>query len=171
MTERLRGFGPIAAAEARILILGSMPSAESLRRQQYYGHPRNAFWPIMGALFGAGPSLPYADRTARLAAAGVAVWDVIAACARATSADAEIRDERPNDFAGFFATHPRIDHLFFNGGKSEEVFCRRVLGELPPPYRDIARTRLPSTSPALASLDFAQKLAAWRIVLQVLGSS
>ena len=62
-----------------VLVLGSMPGAASLARTEYYGHPRNAFWPIMGALFGAGPELPYAERTARLTAAGVQcelhLWD------------------------------------------------------------------------------------------------
>jgi TDG/mug DNA glycosylase family protein len=166
--ERLRGFPPIVGEEPRVLVLGSMPSAESLRRLEYYGHPRNAFWPIMGELFGAGPDLPYAERARRVAAKGLAVWDVIAACVRETSADADIQEEEPNDFSEFFAQHRALRRVFFNGGKSEQVFRRRVLPELGALAGKLEFARLPSTSPALASLDFAAKLRAWRILADAL---
>ncbi|PIE21874.1 MAG: DNA-deoxyinosine glycosylase [Planctomycetota bacterium] len=160
----LRGFPPIVGERPRLLVLGSMPSAESLRRQQYYGHPRNAFWPIMGQLFGAGPELKYEERAARLAEAGVAVWDVIAGCVRESSADADIRSEEPNDFLSFFAAYDSIAWLFFNGAKSEQVFRRRVLPLLQVGAAPQHFLRLPSTSPAHASLSFAAKLEAWRVL-------
>ena len=47
----ISGFPPIANKSAEILILGSMPSETSLLKHQYYGHPGNAFWPIMLSLF------------------------------------------------------------------------------------------------------------------------
>jgi hypoxanthine-DNA glycosylase len=84
------GFPPIAAAGARVLILGSMPSVASLAKQQYYGHPQNAFWPLMGRLFGAWPELPYDRRKAILCESGVAVWDVLH-CAAAGSLDTSVR--------------------------------------------------------------------------------
>src|SRR5688500_20135249 len=86
-------FPPIAAPDARVLILGSVPSIASLARQQYYGHPQNSFWPIMGRLFGAGQDVPYEERKCILHEHGVAVWDVLRECHREGSLDADIRVE------------------------------------------------------------------------------
>lgn len=159
-----QGLPPVAAAGARILILGSMPGRASLAAQRYYAHPRNAFWPIMGALFGAVPELPYAERLRRLTAAGIALWDVIACCERRGSLDADIVPDsvRANDFAAFFAAHPGIERIYFNGAAAETAFRRHVLPRLsapPPPGR-----RLPSTSPAHAARGYAEKLAAWSVL-------
>ena len=162
---RLRSFAPAVRADARVLVLGSMPGQASLDAAQYYAHPRNAFWPIMGALFGAGPELPYAERLATLNAAGVALWDVIAACARSGSLDSAIEPAsiEPNDFAGLFRACPRIGHVFFNGATAETAFRRHVRSRiaLPP---GLAFSRLPSTSPAHAARGFDAKLATWRAV-------
>ena len=104
----LRAFRRSRRRLARVLVLGSMPSVASLAKQEYYGHPRNAFWPIMGRLFGAGPELPYDQRKAVLCERGVAVWDVLKTCRRAGSLDTSIRvdSETPNDFVTFFRAHP-----------------------------------------------------------------
>lgn len=144
-----------------MLILGSMPGQASLVAGEYYAHRQNAFWRIMGALVGAQPELPYEQRLERLQAAGIALWDVIAACEREGSLDADIvgKSIRPNDFAAFLAKHPAIRRICFNGGTAEASFRRHVL-----PGLDAARyelIRLPSTSPAHAALSFGQKLAAW----------
>ncbi|QLQ24531.1 MAG: DNA-deoxyinosine glycosylase [Dechloromonas sp.] len=165
MTGHARGFPPIAAPGARILILGSMPGQASLAAGQYYAHPRNAFWPIMGALLGFAPALPYPERAVRLAAAGVALWDVLHACTRPGSLDTAIdRDSaEPNDFAAFFAAQPGIRHVFFNGSAAAALFRRH--DQLPP---GAAGTRLPSTSPAHAGRNFADKLAAWQAVADAL---
>lgn len=168
--EVLQGFAPLARPEARVLVLGSMPSAASLQADEYYGHSRNAFWWIMGELFGAGPKLSYAKRVAVLTAAGVAVWDVLAACRRQGSLDSAIEadSERPNDFAGFLEAHPRIGVVCFNGAKAEQVWKRHVAPRLREDARVAERVaaldllRLPSTSPAHASLDRSAKLAEWR---------
>lgn len=163
--NRIESFPPIASDSSRVLILGSMPGAASLKAGQYYAHPRNAFWPIMGALFGAGPLLPYPERVARLQAAGVALWDSLKACVRPGSLDASITDEVANDFPAFFAKYPRIEHVYFNGGKAETVFRRHALPSLPAgPY---VFTRLPSTSPAHATLPLDTKVRAWSVVLEV----
>lgn len=154
------GFPPVVARGARLLVLGSMPGEASLRARQYYAHPRNAFWPIMGALFGAEPGLAYPDRLRALTSAGVALWDVLRSCARSGSLDSAIRDEEANDFAGFFAEHAGIASVLFNGTKAEQAFRRHVLPGLdrPPPIL----LRLPSTSPAHAGMSLARKLEAWR---------
>lgn len=159
-----RSFAPACAADARVLVLGSMPGAASLAANEYYAHPRNAFWPIMGALFGAGPELPYAERLQCLTAAGVALWDVIAACERPGSLDSAIAPAsiQANDFARLFRDCPHIGHVFFNGSAAETAFRRHVHGRIALPALHF--TRLPSTSPAHAARGFAAKLAAWQAV-------
>ena len=160
----VRSFAPLFRADARVLVLGSMPGTASLAAAQYYAHPRNAFWPIMGALFGAGPELPYAQRLERLASAGVALWDVIGRCERAGSLDSAIAPAsiEANDFAGLFAACPGIAHVFFNGTAAETAFRRHVRGRIALPPLHFAR--LPSTSPAHAARGLEAKLAAWQVV-------
>ena len=163
---QVRGFPPISRADARILILGSMPSRESLARQQYYAHPRNAFWPIMAALLAIG-NLDYADRVEQVRSRGVAIWDVLGACFRPGSLDSDIDDASlvPNDFTPFFSDHPRLRRIFFNGAKAESVYVRRVLPGLNAEAAALPRLRLPSTSPAHAALSISEKTAAWRVIL------
>ncbi len=160
----IRSFPPIADASARVLILGSMPGEESLRAKQYYAHPRNAFWKLMGELFGAGTELPYDRRTQQLKKAGVALWDVLACCARKGSLDSAIDDASitTNNFPRFFSAHPRITHVFFNGAMAERCFRVQVQPRLDMPALQLAR--LPSTSPAHAARSYAQKRAAWAVV-------
>ncbi len=164
MKTRPTSFAPIADARARILILGTLPGEASLRARQYYAHPRNHFWPIMGALFGAGPELPYDQRTRRLRAARVALWDVVAEADRAGSEDAAIRAERPNDIPGLLAQCPRIRLIAFNGQPAARLF-RRHFPDLDS-RADIRCVVLPSTSPAHATRPAAEKCARWRIALR-----
>ena len=164
--SRVESFPPIASEKSRVLILGSMPGEASLKAGQYYALPRNAFWRIMGELFGAGPQLPYEQRVERLGRAGVALWDSLHSCVRPGSLDASITDEDANDFAAFFAKYPRIKHIYFNGAKAETTFRQRVLPTLP--NDRYALSRLPSTSPAHASMAFEAKLQAWSVVRNVL---
>jgi hypoxanthine-DNA glycosylase len=159
-------FSPIAAADARVLVLGTAPSVASLAKQQYYGHTQNSFWPIMGRLFGAGPELPYDQRKRVLCEHGVAVWDVLRECYRQGSLDASIHveSESPNDIATFLGQHPHVHTIFFNGQKAETAFRRHALPCVAKLNRELRYVRLPSTSPAHAGRTFAQKLAAWRAV-------
>ncbi|OZC44873.1 DNA-deoxyinosine glycosylase [Rhodococcoides fascians A21d2] len=157
----VHSFEPIVGPGATTLVLGSMPGVASLAAQQYYAHPRNAFWPIMGTLFGAGPELPYDARTERLRDHRIAVWDVLKLCTRAGSLDSAIVESSivANDFESLFAQQPNIDRVFFNGAKAAESYRRHVATGLPLPRVEF--TRLPSTSPAHASLDLAAKTRAW----------
>ena len=163
-----QGFPPIADAHARILILGSPPGQVSLQRQQYYAQPQNAFWKIMGRLFGASPELPYEDRAQDLVRNRIALWDVCAAAQRPGSLDAAIVHSSvvPNDFAAFIATHPHVELICFNGGKAAELYRRLVLPGLPNTRRAIRYATLPSTSPAHAAMPFEEKLTRWAAVLQ-----
>lgn len=164
-----RSFPPISDQRARVLVLGSMPGAASLGAGEYYAHPRNAFWPIMGELFGAGPELTYAVRRERLLAAGVAVWDVLRSCRRAGSLDTAIeRDsEEANDFVTFFASHSAVRLVAFNGQKAQTAFRRHVTPTLDEAtLQRLVFVRLPSTSPSHAGRSLAVKLEAWRVALR-----
>jgi hypoxanthine-DNA glycosylase len=101
--SRVQSFPPIASDKSKVLILGSMPGNTSLNSGQYYAHPRNAFWRIIGELFGAVPSLSYQERVIHLQSAGIALWDSLQACVRRGSPDASITEEVANDFPAFFA--------------------------------------------------------------------
>lgn len=171
--DLLVGFPPIAGNGARVLVLGSMPSVASLAKEQYYGHPQNAFWPIMGRLFGAGPELPYDERTRVLVRQGVAVWDVLQSCQREGSLDTAIRrdTEAANDFLTFFRKHRQIHAVFFNGQKAETAFRRHVLDDLAVLQREIHFERLPSTSPAHAGRSLTDKLTVWKRVKQAAETS
>ena len=161
----IRSFPPAIGANAKILILGMMPSEPSLRVGQYYANPQNAFWMIMGELFGAGPALPYNERLLVLSRAGIALWDSLQRCTRNGSLDSSIRNAVANDFRTFFRAHPTITHVFFNGKDPEAAFRRYALRTLvndPPVLKG-----LPSTSSAHATLRPAAKLAEWRALLLV----
>lgn len=164
--DQVQGFAPVAAAGARVLVLGSMPGVASLRQGRYYAHPRNAFWPIAAHVFGFDPGLEYALRLQALQAAGVALWDVLQACERPGSLDADIRRDTlvANDFATFLERHPAIVRVCFNGAKAAALYRRHVLPGLAAPleYMD-----LPSTSPAHAAASFERKLAAWNGALRI----
>jgi len=162
----LEGFPPVAAPTAHTLILGSMPGVASLQQQQYYAHPRNAFWRIIEALFDVAADSPYQQRTEGIVRSEMALWDVMKHCRRDGSLDANIEAGSivANDFAAFFQQHPRIERVFFNGAKAEQEYLRRVLPALPAAMQTIGVQRLPSTSPANAGMSFEQKLVQWSVL-------
>lgn len=149
-----------------MLILGSMPGQASLAAGEYYAHPRNAFWSIMGELIGASPHLPYTERVSILRASGIALWDVLASCARTGSLDSDIRPDSAvtNEFNSLFLSHPDIAHVFFNGAKAEQYFLKYVHPAIEPDR--LQYRRLPSTSPANAGISYVEKLLAWQSVIQ-----
>jgi TDG/mug DNA glycosylase family protein len=159
-------FPPIASASARVLILGTMPGKVSLRERQYYAHPQNAFWRIVGGIVGFDPSNPYPDRVAAVQAAGIAVWDVLKSCIRPSSMDSAIdaASAVPNDFATFLAKHPRIQRICFNGATAEALFTKHVRPHLAA-KPDVQHMRLPSTSPANASVPLSEKIRAWQAIV------
>jgi hypoxanthine-DNA glycosylase len=149
-----------------LLILGSMPGKPSLQANCYYANERNAFWAIMGDLYGARPEVPYLERLDKLRTAGIALWDVIATCEREGSLDADIipQSVQLNDFSGFLAVHRSIQRICFNGAAAERYFRRLVL----PAMADLGGIELvclPSTSPAHAAKTYDEKLATWTAAL------
>ena len=158
-----QGFAPVARGDARILILGSMPGVASLEATEYYAFPRNIFWKIMGDLFAAGPELDYPSRLERLTENHIALWDVVEVCHRPGSLDSAISEDglAINDFKTFFARHPQISSVFFNGKKAAGLFNKRVLPGLSGDYN---YGTLPSTSPAHAARSYAAKLEAWTAI-------
>jgi hypoxanthine-DNA glycosylase len=159
-TPLLQGFPPVVDDHARLLILGSFPSAQSLASGQYYANPRNAFWPITSELFGFDGIASYEARLAALRSHGVAVWDVLHKCRRAGSADSAIDPKSlvSNNFIELFANYPTITRVYFNGAKAADLYRR-----LAHPAERIQYQRLPSASPAHVMRPGA-KLAEWRAV-------
>lgn len=161
--ELSQGFPPVSRPDARLLILGSMPGKASLEAAEYYAFPRNAFWKIMGKLFGAGPELDYPSRLRKLTSRQIALWDVIGRCHRPGSLDSAIIDDglMTNDFSGFFKQHPHINHVFFNGQTANRLFMKNVQPGL---VGNFMYHTLPSTSPAHAARSYAEKLEAWSVI-------
>ncbi len=162
----VRSFPPIETPGARVLILGTMPGIVSLQQQQYYAHPQNAFWKIIGEILGCDPASAYEVRTAALSAAGIALWDVLKCCAREGSLDSDIDLDTivPNDLPAFLASHPHIQKICFNGARAEALYLRRVRPHLAA-GAEISHVRLPSTSPANAAMLLAEKVRAWRAIV------
>ena len=168
--NRVVSLAPQAGASPRALLLGSMPGAASLAAGQYYAHPRNAFWPLMQALFGVPAERVYSERLAALQSAHVALWDVLAECERASSLDAAIRrdGQRLNPIAEWVAGQPTLTVLALNGATAASLFDRHLAALLPRPLRVL---RLPSTSPAHAALPFEAKRAAWAALRDAMEAS
>jgi hypoxanthine-DNA glycosylase len=152
----LEGLEPVIARGTRLVVLGSFPGVASLAAGQYYAHPRNQFWPILGAIWEMDlRALPYRERLAEVRARGLGLWDVYAQCRREGSLDSAIEAAVPNDLASLRRRAPQLQAVAHNGGESARAMAvTRSLG--------IAVLRLPSTSPANASWSFERKLAAWR---------
>ena len=170
VTAHIQSFPPISDAKATVLILGSIPGKASLMAEQYYAHPRNSFWRIMERVAGIDFALSYEDRCAQLIRSRIAVWDVLKACTRSSSLDSDIVESSivPNEFGRFFETHAQIRALYFNGAKAEQAYRKYVLPDLPEASAGISALRLPSTSPANASMSFDVKLKKWEAILPFL---
>jgi hypoxanthine-DNA glycosylase len=157
---RLQGLPPVIGRDTRLLVLGSFPGVASLQAQQYYGHPRNQFWPILSAIWGVDLlGMDYAQRIAEVRQRGLGIWDVYASCRREGSLDSAIEEAELNDLGSLRRHAPGLLAVAHNGGESARVMrITRTLG--------LPVHRLPSTSPANASWSFERKLAAWQAVFE-----
>lgn len=158
-TLRHKGFPPVIDAHVRVLILGSFPSPVSLAKKQYYGHPQNHFWKLMGSVLGEPLyEIDYALRLPALLRHGVGLWDVLHQCQRAGALDSNIRDAVQNDFRKVTRVASKLKRVCFNGknaARFEPVFAEAG-------YETLV---LPSSSPAY-TLAFTAKLDAWRQVIE-----
>lgn len=155
-SARLTGLAPVIDQRARVLILGSFPSTASLAAQQYYAHPQNQFWRILGALLDQPlKEMDYAARIAAVQAAGMAIWDIYGSCDRAGSLDTAIRDAVANDLSALRESAPALRRICFNG----RTAAKRIREVQALGYEAVV---LPSTSPAHAGMSFAEKLVRWR---------
>ena len=161
---RCESFEPVFAPDARVMIVGTMPSVQSLAHAQYYAHPRNAFWPILFDFFGEMPHNDYERKKALIRAHGLALWDAAACCEREGSLDSAMRGVVFNDFPSLYARCPGIEAVLCNGGTAHALFLRSGFAG------DRTVVRLPSTSPAY-TLPYAKKLAAWSEALLQAGIS
>lgn len=155
-------FPPIADENSRILILGTMPSDESLRKQERYGHKNNQFWRIIFTLFDKPLPDNYAEKNALLAELNIAIWDVLDSCECEGSADSNIRNERANDFESFYAEYPHIKYVFFTGKKAEELYCKHIGFD-----DNRIFSTLPSPSPANARMSLSEKIEKWQVLADV----
>ncbi len=149
------GFPPIERESSHTLILGTGPSVRSLLKQQYYGHERNAFWPIMQNLFDT-KTETYEEKWLLLLEQNIALWDVLANFRREGSLDSAYKEVIPNDLKLFLEGHKQIRKVLFNGKKAEALY-KKLIGYYPP---TITFFSLPSTSPAY-TLDFEEKKRVW----------
>jgi hypoxanthine-DNA glycosylase len=156
--ETLVGLAPVIARDTRLIVLGSFPGAASLAAGQYYAHPRNSFWRLLGAIWSVDlVALPYRRRLAALREHRLGLWDVYAACRREGSLDSAIEEAQLNDLASLKRHAPLLRAIAHNGGESARAM--RITAQLGVPV-----LRLPSSSPANASWSFERKLDAWRAV-------
>lgn len=157
------GFKPVLDKQCRLLILGSLPGKASIGKQEYYGHPRNAFWPILESLLGIDASLAYPKRLALLKQNYIGLWDVYATAKRKGSLDSAIKNHEAqvNDFSLLFSRCPNIKAIAFNGGLAYKQFLKLNI-----PFEQKALLAMPSTSPAYAAMSFAEKLNRWREILE-----
>lgn len=163
LAPRLQGLAPVLDERTRLIVLGSFPGAASLQARQYYAHPRNRFWPVLGTLWGLPlPTLSYPERLAAARARGLGLWDVYAACERVGSLDADIRHAECNDLAGLRTLCPALQALAHNGAESHRHVRRSMALGLPV-------HRLPSTSPANAAWSLDRLARAWGEVFERYG--
>ena len=152
-------FAPHVHRDTRLLILGSLPGARSLAARQYYAHPTNLFWRLLGEVTDQPlVALPYEERLAALREAKIGLCDVIRTAERRTSSDSDIRDAEAHDLGALVATLPDLRMIAFNGGKASAIGRKRL-----PAANGIAMIDLPSSS-AANTTGFAAKLERWRLL-------
>ncbi len=169
MNKKKHGLAPIFSDDSAVLILGSMPGEESLRKQEYYGYPRNQFWRIISQIQECTIPENYSDKEKMLLNGNIALWDVIGSCIREGSLDSNIREEKPNAVIGLIDRIPGLIAVFFNGKKAFDSF-NREFGYQILEDRKLEWHILPSTSPA-NTMAYEEKYSEWRRIKNILRSA
>jgi hypoxanthine-DNA glycosylase len=163
----LEGFAPINSENCRILILGTMPGAESLRKQQYYAYRMNQFWRIIFEIFNLEMTEDYEMKKKVLLEHNIALWDVLKYCERKDSSDSNIKAPVANDFNTLFQKLPKLEFICFNGKEAEKLYKKMVIGKYPTEMSTrYAYIVFPSTSPANTK-KYEQKLYMWRSLVEL----
>jgi len=160
--DRKNGLPPSAGKDPKVLILGSFPSVQSLEAGEYYANPRNRFWGVMAQLLGLDSDQPYRQRVAAIRKKGIALWDMIASCAREGSADGAILDPVPNDIPGFLRAHSSLRLVVLNGSAAGRHF-RSAWPDAHP--AGVWFVVLLSTSPANAQFRLTDLVERWQVIL------
>jgi len=156
----LNSFAPIVTTQTKVLILGTMPGAISLEKQEYYGNKNNQFWKIMYSVFATLPvSENFSEKTQLLKRNQIGLWDVLAQCERKGSLDTHIKNHMENDLLQLLKDFPEISTIIFNGKQSHKYFLKKF-GFIEGKTFHV----LPSTSPANTQ-SFDEKLRIWSTVL------
>ncbi|MCG7844452.1 MAG: DNA-deoxyinosine glycosylase [Methanomassiliicoccales archaeon] len=163
------GLPPVVGRSPKVMILGTIPSVLSDRKQQYYGNPQNQFWKIVHRVFGSEPSAIYEERLAFLKERRIALWDVLHECDIEQSKDHSIINPVANDIETFLRSNQDITHVFLNGKKAFELFERLTLAKMPSEFSAPVIAALPSTSTA-NPVKFLKKVDEWKVILMALGS-
>lgn len=158
-------FDPIVNKDCKVLILGTMPSEESLRKQERYGHKSNQFWRIIFTLFGEELPDSYKEKSDFLIKKNIAIWDVLESCEGKGSLDSSIKNEKPNNFKKFFKEYPQIEYVFFTSKKAEEFYKKYVGLDTKKKF-----ITLPSPSSANARMTLDQKIEKWKILAEIVNS-
>lgn len=161
---RKSSFAPITPPGTRLLVLGSLPGERSLAAGEYYAHPQNRFWHLLGRAVGQDlPAMTYPDRIAALGAAHIGLWDVVASAARKGSLDSAIQQAEHNPLADLVATLPHLRAVAFNGATSAKIGTRLLA------HTRLTLIQLPSSSPANASVPLAVKERLWAALAEYCG--
>jgi double-stranded uracil-DNA glycosylase len=162
-----QGLAPVIDEKSRVLILGTLPGAESLRQQRYYSDRRNRLWALLESVFGASAGTTYAERLEFLSSHGIALWDVLRSAEREGSSDAAIAQPEPNAFAELFVRFPALHRVAFNGTKAESLWLTHIVPRSDVPHDRLVTKTLPSSSasPGRYVLPFEEKLARWSAFL------
>lgn len=170
-TETIHSFEPLVGDDPRILILGTMPSVESLKQGEYYANPRNHFWRLIAGVLAVELPSNYEEKITMLKKHKIALWDSIETCVRSDSLDKNIKDPIPNDIDTFLDQHPTIASVCFNGTKSQKIFLSYLVHFKKEKREDKKYTLLPSSSPIPQRniRTFEDKLCKWLILRTLLG--
>lgn len=162
------GLAPVIDGNSRVLILGTLPGAESIRQQRYYSDRRNQFWRLLGSAFGRSVGGTYPERLAFLSTHGIALWDVLRSAERVGSSDAAIAQPEPNAFGELFERFPSLRRVAFNGTKAQSLWLTHIIPQRDVPHASLITKTLPSSSGSRGRhvVAFEEKVTRWSAFLQ-----